>query len=1002
MGAYDHILKKSQPTKTVEKPKQSEPSNTSVLVSSLAKGVAGIPDMFINAAPNLVGLGMAGSGFVSNELAERLGRDTTLGGYFSKVNELANQGLSNFAYAPSIANKALRAVAPIQDPVTPSQRVMDWAAQSATGALLTPASSVKDFAINAAKFGGYGGLGGVVAEETGSPLAGIAASIAAPVAVNAASNLASRINQPLTAGGRENIVGQRLVNIVQDPTAASAALKNAPKPLVKGSQATSGQVLAQQTGDKNLLRAEDVVRQKIGIADDINARYAQNQAARQAEIARLGGGGTAQDAVTIARETLAKNKAILEQQKARLAQSQQVRGQQAAQQQQTALTDLGTPTSADDAAQRLANVADPIIAQKQKAIGDAFESVDPFNEVTALRIPMQKIEGVLQTNYGGLSLAQDSKVRQAIKLINEAAGQNKAAKDIPELAMAKPTVPPLPKFDPKQVNPQIDDMLTAIAKYGGLNRDYALSIGIDPKMLNQRAAGALVPFPKNGGLSGDEMATRLAQDGYPVGNLGAEDIWQFNEALDNAMRGYKVLTPQGHELQMARQQAQKDLELFNENLKLNPDLLGSTMTYKQMQTIQSRIGQLQREAIKSGSSVDAKTLLELKKLIRGTMDDEVKRGVVPADIASNYKKAIGLKADFEKRYGSAPISDLRFRGYERQSQNLATLPKKLVNTREGLESFKKSFGSEKEARQALSDYIAADFRTQVLNIGNGGLKSGWEEKAFKFVKDNKLALDEFGDLSKNIMFAIQKSKNTQQLQKSFDDELTNLAKKYAMREAKQLEQGGKVFNNLKDPDKVIDSFFSSSMRENDAKFVIELASESKVFNRALRGAISEKIAKQDDNQMIKFLEDSKNIKLIESLYGKSTSSALNKVLQDAKRDKMGRTGLGSGSQTFGRGQIDKLMNQNIYALDALGGTLGGLVGSLLGNPILGVVGGASVAHKTKQITMALDEQMAKAFLNSDEAARLIDKKLSSGNYFKNAKSTSAKNIVPASQNEDKR
>ena len=60
-----------------------------------------------------------------------------------------------------------------------------------------------------------------------------------------------------------------------------------------------------------------------------------------------------------------------------------------------------------------------------------------------------KNRGVLQTNYGGLSLAQDSKVRQAIKLINEAAGQNKTAKDIPELAMVKPTVPPLPKFDLK-------------------------------------------------------------------------------------------------------------------------------------------------------------------------------------------------------------------------------------------------------------------------------------------------------------------------------------------------------------------------------------------------------------------------------------------------------------------------------------------------------------------------------------------------------------------------
>ena len=75
----------------------------------------------------------------------------------------------------------------------------------------------------------------------------------------------------------------------------------------------------------------------------ILTRYAQNQAARQAEIARLGGGGTAQDAVTIAREKLAQNKAILEQQKkARLIQSQQARGQQAAQQQQTALTELGT------------------------------------------------------------------------------------------------------------------------------------------------------------------------------------------------------------------------------------------------------------------------------------------------------------------------------------------------------------------------------------------------------------------------------------------------------------------------------------------------------------------------------------------------------------------------------------------------------------------------------------------------------------------------------------
>ena len=601
---------------------------------------------------------------------------------------------------------------------------------------------------------------------------------------------------------------------------------------------------------------------------------------------------------------------------------------------------------------------------------------------------MRKIEGVLQDNYGGLSVAQDSKVRTALKLINEAASKNKAAKDIPELNAIRPEVPKLPTFNRTQVNPQLDDMLTAVAKYGGISRAEAKRLGIDPDSVKfSRGKGGLVPFPVNGGLTSDEMITRLQQDGYPV------------DLLDDALQGYKVYAPQGHELMAARADAERDLELFNEQLRLNPDLLGSTMSYKQMQTIQSVIGELQRDAIKSGKARDAKTLTQLKHIVRGSMDEGVKNGNVPKDIGDSYKQAIGLKADFESKYGRGAVADLKMRGYERSSQNLATLPKKIINTREGLESFKRSFGSEKEAKAALTDYIGTNFRTQVLNIGSGGLKSGWEEKAFKFIKDNKLALDEFGDLSKQIQSAILKSRKSETLKASFNDELDLLLKKYASIESRQLESGGKIFNNLKDPDKVIDSFFLSSMRQNDAKFVIELASENKTFNRALRGAISEKIVKLPDNQVIKILEDKKNIALIESIYGKNTASRMDKVLQDVKRDSMGK-GLGSGSQTFGRGQIDKLMNQNIYALDALGGTLGGVVGSLLGNPFLGVVGGASVAHKTKQITMALDEQMAKAFLNSDEAARLIDKKLASGNYLKNAKKSSGKYIVPASQNKE--
>ena len=45
-------------------------SDAAVAGSSIVKGVASIPDMLINTAPNLIGLGMAGTGFVGHNVAD--------------------------------------------------------------------------------------------------------------------------------------------------------------------------------------------------------------------------------------------------------------------------------------------------------------------------------------------------------------------------------------------------------------------------------------------------------------------------------------------------------------------------------------------------------------------------------------------------------------------------------------------------------------------------------------------------------------------------------------------------------------------------------------------------------------------------------------------------------------------------------------------------------------------------------------------------------------------
>jgi tetratricopeptide (TPR) repeat protein len=932
--------------------KKSAPSNAAVAASSAIKGVASIPDMFINAAPNLIGLGMAGTGFVSNELADVVGRDNGLGRYLSKVNELANSGLENFQSTPSIVNRGVRAVLPIADPATEGQRVMDWGVQTATGTLMNPTAGAKGMALNALKLGAAGTVGGVVAEKTGSPIAGIAASIAAPVVAGAVGSRLNRIPQSVTATGRENVAGRQMLNAVADPKQAIAALENAPRPTVARSKATSGQVVAQATGDTGLLKAEDILRQRIGVADDINQRYAANAEARRQQLLRMmRDPDSAPNAVKMARDEINN-----------LAQKQAQMTNEAARRQQTSMLDLGANTSADDAAQRLAAVSDPIVAAKKLDISNKFE-VDPFGEVTALRIPAKRIESVLDEAYGGLSVGQDSKVRTALKLINEAAGKNKAAKDIPELNAIRPEVPKVPTFNRTVVNPQLDDMLTAVAKYGGISRAEAERLGLDSKMNNMRGMGGLVPFPKTGGMTSDEMAMRLQQDGYPV------------DLLDDALRGYKVYAPQGHELMAARADAERNLELFNEQLKLNPDLLGSTMTYKQMREIEKRIGAMQRAAYRDPEqAADAAVLTQLKHLIRGSMDDGVKNGNVPKDIYDNYKIAMKAHADFKQQHDQGAAADLLINGFERRGKNIASVPTKMLSTREGLDSFKKAIGGEAEARQALSDRIATTFRNEVLIPSTGGTKSGWQEKAIKWQSANKLALDEFPELRSKIGDSIKKSKTVDEMAARFEQDTK-----------KMLSSGGRLFDNQKDPSAVIDSFLASKSRLADSQFIVKMANDSPQFKTSLRGAIAEKVSGMNNAKTIEFIENKANRELINGLFGDTVLRKFDRVLIDAKRDRLGSTlGGVSGSQTFGRGATDKIMNQSVWKLDTAGGTLGAALGALLGGGVGGTVGaaagGASTAHLVKMMNMKQNATTSKAMLDPKYGAELLKKQLAPTPY----------------------
>ena len=940
-------------------------SNAAVAGSSIVKGVASIPDMLINTAPNLIGLGMAGTGFVANELADVVGRDNPVGRYLTKATDIANAGLENFQHTPNIVNRAASAVLPIADPQTAGQRVMDWGLQTATGTLLNPGAGTVGMAKNAAKLGASGLVGGGVAEETGNPLLGIAASIGAPMAASAAASRLKRLPVSITETGRENVAGRQLLNSVTDPNRAIAALENAPNPTVARSKATSGQVVAQQTGDTGLLKAEDVMRQRIGVADEINQRYAANAEARKQQLLRMmRDPDSTPNVVKMARDEIAK-----------LSQKQAAMSAEAIRRQQTAMSDLGTTTSADDAAQRLIAVSDPIVEAKRLDIKNKFD-VDPFDEVRALRMPAAQVSRIIDDVYAGETIAADSKVREVLNLMGKFAAQNKAAKDIPELNAIRPEVPKVPTFNRTVVNPQLDDMLTAVAKYGGISREEAARIGLDSKMLNMRGMGGLVPFPLRGGTTVDEMATKLAQDGYPV------------DLLDDALRGYKVYAPQGHELMAARADAERNLEMFNEELKLNPDMLGSSMTYKQMRVLEEKAGRLQRAAYQNPElAKDAAVLTQLKHLFRGAMDDGVKNGNVPKDIYDNYKAAVKAHAEFKQQHDQGVAADLLKNGIERRGANLANVPKKMVSTREGLESFKKAMGGEDEARKALSDYLATTFKNEVLIPSTGGTKSGWQEKAIKWQTANKLALDEFPNLRAAITDSIKKSKTVDDMAARFKNDTENM-----------LKGGGHIFDNLKDPSAVIDTFIASKSRLADSQFIVKMAQDSPQFKTSLRGALAEKVAGLNNAKMIEFIENKANRELIKGIFGDTVLKKFDRVLVDAKRDRLGSTlgGVG-GSQTYGRGATDKIMSQSIWKLDGAGASLGALLGTMLGgvSTMGGALGGAATAHTVKVLNMKQNALTSKAMLDPKYAAELLKKQIAPTQYKRGALESLKKNIAPS-------
>jgi len=963
--------------------------NAAMVGSSIVKGVAGIPDGIIQTPRNVINLSKAGAGAQLMGLAALLQKGLGVGGGpEAMLDTLHTLGLDDtpsnpIPYATAIPahpvtsgiDTGLQAVTGhgLEQPQTAGERIADWAIQGAAGAAaMTPASglpglmrslatragvpaTVLPMGIPAAANtlgnavlmgGGSGLLGGTVAEVTGSPEMGMIASMGAFPVVSAVAGKIKNAPQVMTQGGRERNVGKFLRDNIKQPDVAVEQLRAAEPVFPPAADTpdipvgpTTGQVLS-QAGDNQILGVEKALTGSATPEGQmLGERYKANEAARAAQMERMvpspvgGGADAVQRAVSA---EVQRQLAVIERQRANT-EAQRVPIKAAAlSDAEAARQAVGDEVRSGEAGAVMGSAYDAASAREKKAAGSEFQ-IDPFNQIHDLPVPMDSIQSVMQEGYAGLNSEASAPIRKAIRLIDKAVADNTQRK----LASVKELEPESVKMRRNGIDTTVDDIGTAIAKYGGISREDALRNGIDPNEINKRAAFGKPIFTENG-MALDKMAESLSQDGYPVAYPG-EGYSQnaLLDALGEHMQGKKIYAPAGNEHKAAHDHYAEMLAnydpknensylLFDENL--NP-VSGSDryrMSYNQARVVDREIGDLQRSS--TPGTNEYRMLGQLKDAVRKSFDLGVESGAIPADTAAAYKQAIAGYREYASTYKDGAMKGMqKDYGGNRKTPD-AAIPKKLLTSgREAADSFQRAIGNEPGVAKTAQDWLATQWR-KATHKPDGGLKPSWRDASAKFIDAHADILKMYPDLQAKLQAAVTKSKSAEDLAVRMDAEI-KAANDRAMAKGKDLtdNSGASWFTKDVDAPVALKRFLESKSRTSDGRFILQLAKRDPEFRGSMNAAIRDHIlGMRNDADRIKFIRNPENRALVRSLFGEKMLGQWEKVAADAARDRLRDTenaarDSGTANRGIGLKIAGKVSGQNkwIDLFRAVGEFVGG-------------------------------------------------------------------------------
>ncbi len=236
-------------TAAIQKIAKPAPNSGRVALNAANKGIAAVPDALLNTPANVINLGKAAFGTA----AIALGRPD-LAPDVSGPPDLVKSGFKKLGF---IRDEA--------EPVTAKQRVLDAIIQGGVTAAMSPASSTRQLATNAATGSLTGAAGQGVTEVTGSPTAGMIASLSVPLAAQRARQKIAEAQELKRANAIKDETAQkaREAGYVIPPSTTNPSFVNKRLESIAGKEATG-----QEAAFKNQLNTNKLAAKELGLPAD--------------------------------------------------------------------------------------------------------------------------------------------------------------------------------------------------------------------------------------------------------------------------------------------------------------------------------------------------------------------------------------------------------------------------------------------------------------------------------------------------------------------------------------------------------------------------------------------------------------------------------------------------------------------------------------------------------------------------------------------------------------